>query len=63
MMRLFMIQGAMEMASKTGKLTTKGKLAIVLIISFFFISGDMMTFTRERGDNIYKQVGLTRAAS
>ena len=63
MMRMFMIQGAIEFASKSGKLTTRGKVVIVLLISSFFIGGDMMSFTNSRGDNIYKQVGLTRAAT
>jgi len=53
LMRMMFIQGAFEMAQKTGKLRMKGKMIIVLGISLIFIIGDLVKFGRERGENIY----------
>jgi len=63
MMRMFMINGAYEMASTKIKLGPKFKLAILFIISMSFIVQDFKQFFRERGENVYTRLGLPRDSS
>ena len=63
MMRMFMIQGAFEAIGKFRRCTNRGKMLIILVVSFTFIIGDMKQFAAQRTPNIYTQVGLTRDAS
>lgn len=60
MMRMMMINGAYEMASKKLKLGPKLKLLILFVISISFIVSDFRQFFRERGDNVYARLGLPR---
>ena len=44
MMRMFMIQMSFEAIRKLRRCTSKGRILIVLLISSFFIIGDMKQY-------------------
>ena len=63
MMRMLVIQGLFEALSKQGWASLKVKMVLIIVVSFSFIAGDFRQFMKQRGDNIYTQIGLTRAAT
>merc|ERR1711871_1126103 len=64
MMRIMMIQFICEGVSKMapGKLGWRGKALVILMVTSYFIMGDLINYRDSKWDNIYAQVGLTRQA-